>query len=291
MDLKVAAVVFLYNYKIQNIDNIITYASQFDMVYAFDNTELKNKNYSVESFLKAIPNLVFIDGNGNQGLAVAINTAAKICIKNKYDWLVTFDQDSRGTENMVNKLKDFAKKNKDRTDIGIISPSIKKEELAYAEPLYEFSYVEWVFQSGAMHNLKAFKHVKGYNKKIFIDALDTEYCYRLLQNGYKIIRLNTSILLHNVNDEQVEFKYLNGKKYYINKFSPTRYYYVVRNNLYCKKKYGKQNVLFYAEANNMLNIIFKTWTLEDKKLKRGLAILLGTFDFLFDRMGKTRWKL
>ena len=40
--IKVAALVILYNYDNNCIDNIKSYANQVDIVYAFDNTENKN---------------------------------------------------------------------------------------------------------------------------------------------------------------------------------------------------------------------------------------------------------
>lgn len=288
---KVAVVVFLYNYNEANIDNIQTYAGDVDEVFAFDNTEITNKYVELKAALKKIPNLLYIDGKGNQGLAIAINKVARICIKRGYDWLITFDQDSQASENMILNMKTFAENLENKNDIGIISPLIKNNEFVFAKPLYEFSYVEWVIQSGAMHNLDILRAVDGYNNDIYIDALDTEYCYRLMDNHYKIVRLNTAVLLHNVNEKQVKIKEIHGKKYYINKFSPYRYYYIVRNNLYCLAKYGKKNKLFGVEAKNTLKTIFKTWILEEKKGIRAKAICLGVMDFMLGRMGKIKWTL
>ncbi|MDD3138438.1 MAG: hypothetical protein PHX08_05640 [Lachnospiraceae bacterium] len=285
--IKVAALVILYNYDDNCIDNIKSYANQVDIVYAFDNTE--NKNSKLEKKLKVIDNLEYIDGQGNRGLSFPINAVAKECIRKGYEWLITFDQDSIATENMISIMDDFASNFHKIKKVGIISPLIKQDKIKFSEPAYEFSYVDWVIQSGALHNLEAYEAIGGYDDNIFIDQLDTEYSFRLMDYGYKIIRLNRAILIHNVMDSKVKMKYLHGKKLYKSKYSPARYYYIIRNNLYCLKKYKNKNKLFCAYLRNSNTLMIKTWLLEDKKFARARAMVLGIFDFITGNMGKTKY--
>ena len=69
MKKETVALVILYNYDLSSVENIKSYAKQVDKVYAFDNTEDVNKNKHVETFLKKVPNLVYVNGCGNQGLS------------------------------------------------------------------------------------------------------------------------------------------------------------------------------------------------------------------------------
>lgn len=290
MKKETVALVILYNYDLSSVENIKSYAKQVDKVYAFDNTEDVNKNKHVETFLKKVPNLVYVNGCGNQGLSYAINKVGKMACNKGYRWMITFDQDSKADENMVERLMEFADEHDCIEKVGIISPIIKEKELKYSEPAYSYSYVDWVIQSGAMHNLDIFRKLRGYDNNIFIHQVDTEYCYRLMNNGYRIIRVNDAILLHNLSDEDVELKYLKGKKYYINKFSPMRYYYIIRNNLYCIRKYGKYNKLFCADLKRNTKMLLVTWILEKEKGKRAWAIIHGVTDFLLGNMGKSNRK-
>jgi rhamnosyltransferase len=286
----IAALVILYNYGVKCIENIRSYSNQVNVVYAYDNTEDINKSRELELQLNTIPNLVYINGHGNQGLSCAINKVGWMTIRKGYKWLVTFDQDSAAYENMVEKMDLFAQGFDNNDNIGIISPIIKEQELKYSQPVYPYSYVDWVIQSGAMHNLNTFKKIKGYDENIFIHQVDTDYCYRLTDNGYKIVRLNNAVLIHNVSDGEVKLKYLHGRKIYTNKFSPMRYYYIMRNNLYCLFKYRSKNKIFCADLKRNTEILLQTWILEEKKGARARAMFYGLMDFMLGNMGKTKRK-
>ena len=288
---KIIALVFLYNYTLENIENIKSYSNQVDKVFAYDNTERENIDPFLKKKLLETSNIVYIGGNGNKGLSYPINLVGEKAFALGYKWMITFDQDSVANEEMIHHMSQFITTYPEINKIGIVSPIIKEKELKYFLPVYEYSYVDWVIQSGAMHNLEIFDKIKGYDKKIFIHQVDTEYCYRLMNNGYKIIRVNKSILNHNVSDDNVEIKYFSGKRIYLNKFSPERYYYIVRNNLYCIKKYGRLNPLFKADLINNTKVILITWFFDNNKIKRGKAILYGFFDFLFNKAGKMKRKI
>jgi len=282
---EVAAVVFLYQYDELCIDNIRTYANQLDIVYAYDNSI--ERNYELEEELKKIQNLKYIGGNGNDGLSVAINVAAKLAIEEGCKWLVTFDQDSRATGDMILSMKAFADSYEDIERIGIISPLIKKSNIEYGAPAYDYSFIDCVIQSGSMINLKILESLGFNDENLFIDHVDIQYCFQLMNAGYRIIRYNHAVLIHNLGDDDVVLKWKNGKKYYINKFSPARYYYTFRNSLYCYKKYGKDNLLFGAYLKTYCRNMWNTWKLEDEKWKRGKAIFWGVYDYLFHNMGKS----
>ncbi|MDF2802137.1 MAG: glycosyl transferase family 2 [Anaerocolumna sp.] len=286
--ISIAALVILYNYDSSCIDNIKSYADEVEVVYAFDNTEPSKKNEENQNKLMEIEGLVYIDGMGNQGLSFAINKIARLCLGKGIDWLITFDQDSRIQSNMLNVMRQFIKESNNIEDIGIISPIIKERELKYSQPAYEYSYLDWVIQSGALHNLKAYFEINGYDDNIFIYQLDTDYCFRLRDKGYKIVRLNYAVLNHNVSDEKVIVKYIHGQKVYINKFSPMSYYYILRNNMYCLNKYKDSNRVFCADLKRNTKTLLMTWCLDNHKLSKARAIILAMVDYWFGNMGKSR---
>ncbi len=62
---------------------------------------------------------------------------------------------------------------------------------------------------------------------LFIDAVDSEYCWRIRHNGFLVIKNNDALLAHKLGD---------GKKkilgfLYVGVPSPIRHYYQVRNTL------------------------------------------------------------
>ena len=119
-----------------------------------------------------------------------------------------------------------------------------------------------------MHNLEILHKLDGYDENLFIDQVDFEYCIRLIKNQYKIVKLNKAILIHNIEDKESEVKYINGKRYLLNKYPPIRYYYIIRNNLYCGKKYRDVFRPYYAETRRNMEVIRKTvWYDKDKLIR------------------------
>ena len=288
MDSKIAALVVLYQYDQQVIENIKSYHNQVDIVFAYDNSTKKNTEN--EKQLKALHNLIVIDGHGNQGISHAVNVAAKRAIAEGYQWLITFDQDSVAAVDMIEKMRSFIETYPQIDTVGIIGPTIKNEKLKFTPAKNEFSYRDWVIQSGALHNLKAYEIIKGYDENLFIDEVDVEYCARLVLKKYRIVILNHAILIHNTLDDGVKMLFKNGRYLSVNKYSPMRYYFIIRNNLYCIKKYKKSAPKYYAEFRRQLITAFLTLRYETDKWSRMKAIVFGAFDFFTNRMGKTKRK-
>lgn len=52
--------------------------------------------------------------------------------------------------------------------------------------------------SGSLTNLDAWKAIGGFDEKLFIDLVDTEYDIRALMKGYCSYRINTVVLTHEI---------------------------------------------------------------------------------------------
>lgn len=286
---KIAAMVILYHYTEQNIQAIESYVGQVEKVYCFDNSEIEQIDLKCK--LLRNTNVEYLTCHQNIGLSVAINKVAQRAISEGFQWLITFDQDSRASKNMIVVMRDFLAKHKQIDKIGIIAPVIDDGKTKFGIQVSEYSYYDRVIQSGAMHNLEILKKVKGYDEKLFIDQVDFEYCIRLLQEGYKIIKLNRAILIHNFEDKEAKVQYIKGKRYTLNKYSPIRYYYIVRNNLFCGKKYKRVFRPYYAETKRNIEILCKTLRYEEEKRNKRKAIVVAYIDYYLGRMGKCKWKL
>lgn len=289
MSIRAAALVILYHYRDEQIRNIELYSNYIEKVYVYDNSEYTDSEKLHR--INSIKGVVLLSNGRNDGLPVAINIAAHKALESGFDWMFTFDQDSMASGEMIQTMIDFVDTTTKKSELAIVAPLISNGKLEFLSPVSEFSYYDRVIQSGALHNLQVWKNIGGYDEKLFIDQVDFEYCMHVLQRGYKIIRLNTAVLLHNIEDTASEIKYIHGKKITTGKFNPLRRYYIVRNTLYCGKKYRTFFMPYYATTKREREICIQGIRYESKKRIHYKAVMLGYIDMALGRMGKCRWKL
>lgn len=103
----IAAVVVYYNpeediyRKIKDVVNIV------DKVYIIDNSSIDNSSLLDNSCNK----IKYIPLMKNKGIAYALKLGADLAINDKYDYLLTLDQDSVMTSECLSKLLSFVNNN------------------------------------------------------------------------------------------------------------------------------------------------------------------------------------
>ena len=239
--IKLAATVTFYNPSKENVENINSYIDLVDLIYVVDNSSKNNQ--------KMLPDnrkIVYLPNLENLGVATALNIAAKQALKDKFDWLLTMDQDSKfegdNLEKMINYITDNDCKN-----IGLISPwhNIKT---GIEKPEKDIEDVVEVMTSGNIINLAAYKKVGGYKDWLFIDGIDFDYCMNLNVNGYKVRRLNYCELEHELGD--IKIVHLLGRNFVCSNHNCIRRYYMSRNNHYI---YDMYHEAFPDYCNMILN--------------------------------------
>jgi rhamnosyltransferase len=274
---KINGVVVLYNPEETIIDNITSYLDNVEKLYIIDNSESKNTEL-INEIVSISKKCIYIDNNGNQGIAHALNVGARLAIENGADWLLTMDQDTSFSENDLIKIQEELLA-VDSTNTAIVSPS------HYLGDDIKPFYNEIVMTSGNLLNLHLFQKIGEFDEKLFIDSVDTEYCLRIYSMGYKIKRISSIILKHNLGDI---------KKYKICgiKFRPTnhtfiRRYYIVRNRFYTWDKYKNLYPAFVKwEKIATFKQLIKIILFEKDKLKKIIFSFRGYFDYRKGRFGK-----
>lgn len=283
-EIKIGAVVVVYNPDISVTDNIKTYAKDMEIVYVHDNSEIKNEVF--ESEVKKISNVIYYFAGENQGLCVPFNKFYKMAVKKGIDWMVTFDQDSAASEGMAGKMRAFAESAECKNTIGIISPTVNELDNIDIKQDSLYTYYDLVIQSGAMHRISMMEQVGSYDEDLFIDMVDWDYCVRCRAKGYHVVKINNAVLLHNKSDGNVNKNFIGGKMLYSGKFSQARYYYIYRNALYSYSKYHETDLIYGLVCLNALkklkmNLEYDT----DYEIKKK-AIEMAEEDFKKGKMGK-----
>lgn len=264
----------LYNPNESVLTNLNSYSNCVDVSVVVDNSDTKNE---ISQLLKNDPNFIYIDMDGNKGIAAALNKGIEYLNSKNIDFALTMDQDSLfPTKYYPNILKLV---NKYKTDYSVIGLNFNQDNGGLDE-IIEVPY--WI-TSGNFVNISDFMSVGGFMNELFIDYVDFELGYKFKKNGFKICYLKDFSLKHTIGNP-IEI-HLFGKTYYAMNHSPIRYYYRYRNAYYLyhfvdrqffKKEYYKEMIV-----NTLKMLIYE----KNQKVKFSM-IRKGIQDAKCKKMGK-----
>lgn len=262
----VSAVIITYNVENDFKNRINKLRGKVNEIIVVDNGS-KAETISMLKELEKEITIIYLEKN--KGIAYALNTGIKYSIEKGYDWILTLDHDSIVTDNMINNMlkcyESFEEELKEK--VAMLVP-VHVEEKEYEnnniinnEEVSSKSYTEVLTEitSGALTKASIYKSVGLYDEKLFIDLVDHDYCLSLNKKGFKVIQVNSAILIHNLG-ESVK-KSILGLKMIPTNHSPLRRYYMSRNRHYIWEKYKED---------------FPGWVLTDKRrfITENLKIVL-----------------
>jgi len=223
---KSCAVVILYHPDKNTFKNINSYLPYVETLYVIDNAP--SSSSSLIAKLLQHKNVIYLPQDTNNGVAEALNQAAQLALQKGFSLLLTMDQDSRFKEDVFTTYLSKVEEYRDVT-VGIYSP-LQSSYLFHqqVDQLTETPFS--VISSGMLINLSAHQKVGGFEERYFIDCVDSEYCYRMHQNGYKILRFNDVILEHSLGETRTVSTLFKQTKV-IHTHQPLRHFYITRNTI------------------------------------------------------------
>lgn len=232
-----AAGIVLYNPDINRMkENINAIVNQVDYVILVDNGS-KNKSdieTAIEHSFHTSDKLIINFSQKNNGIAWALNQIFKIAEEQSVKWVLTLDQDSVCPSDIIESYINYStsiSKNK----IGILCPTIVDKNAGILEgDVHKTEEIKRCITSGSFTSLAAWKQLSGFDEKMFIDGVDFDFCDRLRRNGYKIIRIGSICLTHELG-KITTHRFL-FKTVKVQNHSALRKYYIVRNRFYVSRK-------------------------------------------------------
>ena len=184
-------------------------------------------------------------------------------IKQKMIWFLTLDQDSICQDGMVQQFLLY----ENYKNIGAICPLIvDRRRPTRLCPKQQVEEVDFCITSGCFMNLNVFEKIHGMDEYLFIGLVDNEYSYRMILNGYKILRINSVVLDHELgNISPSRFSHLFLKLgdmlrcqkikslSYTRSVSPMRVYYATRNSIYLSNKYPNSGIKEFSRKFAFFN--------------------------------------
>lgn len=250
----------------QNIDAIYP---QVDKIVLIDNCS--TNGIHIETRKKI--DITLIRNNTNKGIAFALNQIMEYAFGHNFDWVITLDQDSVVSNNLINTYIPLADINK----VGIISCKTKDRNFKEIDQdeIKPDRVVKYCITSAALTNVKAWKEVNGFDNQMFIDWVDWDICIALRHKGYKIIRTDRTYILHELGTK-TRIKHLWKWSFLILNRSATRYYYVSRNWIYLGRKWKDENL--FIKIIQVVKMAIIVMIYEGNKIKNAKAFFNGFID-------------
>lgn len=266
--------IVLFNPELQRLsENVNAVIHQVNVTVVVDNG---SKNVGeIDEFCRQWPQIKLIRNSENKGIATALNQIMQYAYDNNYEWVLSLDQDSICEIDLVKNYLQYIGCGK----IGMLTCHIndrnfqfEKENEALASP----EVVDFCITSGCLLRTEAWLNVGRYDDKLFIDKVDTDMCWLLCENGWKIVKIPYIGLLHEIGHRTKRKKVFN-KEVVVFNHSPFRCYYIVRNGIYCAAKHRRYRNTKGMEKSSWHRILL-CLIFEENKLKKLYAGIKGLID-------------
>ena len=240
--MKIAACVILYNPDKSIGGNINSYINHVEKVYVIDNSNISTFE---ELFpVSGNPKITFIHDGFNGGIAMRLNLACNMAIKDNCEYLLTMDQDSFFDKDAISDYIKCLEVYPHKSQVAMFGISYEKKAKDHD---CSYKKVTHLITSGSVVNLSVYTNTGGFDENLFIDLVDTEYCLKSILKGYDIISYPNIFLNHNLGESVEKRSLITLKKTKRSFHSDLRLYYMMRNFLYLNKKYKNQ----FAEQINI----------------------------------------
>jgi len=290
---KIDAVLVTYNPDTDTLKKCIdSLINQVRRIIIVDNTPLGCKK--LNSFNHENVEIIYL--YENMGIAYAQNVGIKKAMNDGAEFILTSDQDTIYPEDYIEVLmRCFIEKSKE-LKIASISPVYIDEnkenslqpmvylKFGFLKKDYSFKEcksVSHVISSGMLIPIDVLNYVGLMEEKLFIDWVDTEWCWRAISKGFHVLQTPHAVINHcHGNTSRNVF----GKN--ITVHSSFRNYYKIRNAVYLLLY--SDNLSFFMRLftlKQILQMLILNPLVSNNKIDEAIVLLKGLKDGLFAKMG------
>lgn len=225
---KVAALVVTYNRKeklLKNINSLLKQTYKLDKIYIIDNNSTDNTYEYIKKTLDKNKQIIYIKLEENTGGSGGFSYGlSKILEDSKCEFVWGMDDDAYPNPDALENIM------KVREDNCCYYSNSNYDKEGFDNNIKLVT--NWMFV-GFFVPLTIVKKVGVSKSNYFIYHDDSEYAYRIIKAGYKIYKVQNSVIFHDneiANDNELHKKFLK-KDITIPKISNWKMYYFVRNNI------------------------------------------------------------
>ncbi|OYU53847.1 MAG: hypothetical protein CFE25_17300 [Chitinophagaceae bacterium BSSC1] len=280
---KLMGVVILYHPDTNALmEHLQSYLSVVDHLLLLDNSESPSSDVT-EILSKDASNKIQYQYFGeNRGIAERLNQAIEYAQSKGYRYLLTMDQDTgfqpsqmlqywqKVQDNQLDKVVQFgANCQPDFTPISDIPQ--QTNNLITSGTILDLSYIE---------------QIGPFDQALFIDFVDTEFSFRVVEKGYRNLLFADIVLQHRIGYLKMSRSIKNFKSSARILHAPIRVYYILRNGLYLLFRSpfvkGENRKLLLSNMKILKNDLIY----HNQKGAVYSNVLRAVYDFVFGKMGK-----
>ncbi len=240
------------------------------------------------------------ENSANRGLAAALNQAFLALERAGHEWAVTFDQDSTPAPGFTTALRtaahagdgpvaaigaNWADEARPETRSRHLQPHRTFPLLFQrAEAVHDLRDVTCVITSGTLFHLPSVRKLGGFDDRLFLDLVDTEFCLRARAAGHRV-HVASNARLHHRRGAKRPVRFA-GRTWWPAFMPESRLLLLFRNRVLLYRRYAVRFPhwagfeLVYA-AKVLAEIVF----FEDRKSAKLGACCRGTWHGLLGRSG------
>lgn len=284
------AVIVTHNPEGSILENVKVLLAQIPTVLIVDNGSGPG-TVALLSELSSLPGVCLQRNGSNIGLAAALNIGVAFARRSSFDWLATFDQDSRVQPDYLETMTTAYRYCAGKQNVAVISPTYKDTKTAvitaFARGSQDAPATEIVAtrNSGSMFRLGLFEAIGQFRDDFFIDYIDIEFCFRCRANGFSIVESAATVVEHNLGNPTSHKLF--GRTTTATNHSPARRYYSSRNRVLVYAAYfGHERSWVVKDIKHWIKQVAKIILFEDRVIQKILLTLLGVLHAASGRMGK-----
>jgi rhamnosyltransferase len=237
---RAGAVVVLYQPESEVMENLRILAAQVDALVIVDNGSSESFRAELASLLNARVEL--IRHPENLGIATGFNTGIRRLIELGCEFSLTFDQDSRVSQDFVTKIVNaFLKARTLFPAVAVVAPQWRDENSGIVydhelKPGSDFGLMKWTISSGNCIDNQVFKTVGYFDDGYFIDGVDLDFHLRCRKKGYCILKTSRVSMSHRLGIQKRVRIF--RSEFTISIHNRVRKYYIARNKIKNMKNHG-----------------------------------------------------
>lgn len=242
---RVAAIVITYHPGLKRFSKLLESLPDDVIVVVVDNGSSSADVEAMASLLAARGDSQLIRNECNVGLAAAINQGAADPGSNRAEFLLLLDQDSIPRQDSLTALCDgILKLEKEGEVVGCVGPRLVDSATGLEHGFHTIRGLRWVRVfvgpgasrpvrcanlngSGTLMRASVFKRMDGLDERLFVDHVDTDWSFRVLDAGLGLFGIPNAVFDHSMGERGMRFWFMGWRVWPVR--SPKRHYFLFRN--------------------------------------------------------------